>query len=462
MPPLLRTDQHGSTATGGSVARPTVADRPAGRIEALDVLRGVAICGILLMNIFSMGGVTEYPLSTFPAKWNAEWISWGLQTLLVQGAMRGLFTTMFGASMLLMLRGAHGPDGKAAPIDIWARRSLALMAFGTAQWALFLWPGEILWNYGVAGLFLLAFRSARTRTLLIAAAVLIAALSGNIAFRSWQQVDQLHQAYPAIAAQAVDRPIDADQRAAIAAERDSLAAVHPTSAKTAEEIERRTHAKSLLKWSEGYWAAENLGFTAWLDIAESVSFMLIGMALFRGGVLTGEARASTYRWMMLAGYGAGLPLRALLVALAARTGWDMGSPAAGTAGWTVALAVFQPARLLVTLGHIGLVMTVWRAGWLGRATTLRALGRMTLTVYCLQSILGSILFYGLGYVGAFGLPALWGIAVGIWIITALFCRAWLARFAMGPAERLIRSIAYGDFGWLERRRAGSTAAGVIG
>lgn len=444
MPPLdsfFPQGGHGAATPPSPVRSPS---RTAARIEALDVLRGVAICGILLMNIFSMGGVGQFPLTHFPAAWDAEWIGWGIQTLFVQGAMRGLFTLLFGASMLLMLRRAEGADGQVAPLDAWARRSLALMGFGLVQWLVFVWPGEILWNYGITALVLLAFRTARPRTWLVTAALLLSMLTVNMAYRTWAEVGQMQQSYPALAQERAGRPITADQRDAIDAERVWLASVHLTPAARADEIERRTHWRSLYKWSEKFWDGENLGLTAWLDVAESMSFMLIGMAMLRGGILTGEASTATYRWMAVGGYAIGLTLRGWPVALAAQTGWDMGLPMVSTATWTVALSAFQPARLAVTIGHVGLVMTIWRAGWLGRATMLRSLGRMTLTVYCLQAIIGSLIFYAFGLVGRFDLWQLWGIAALIWVATALFCRAWLARFSMGPAERLLRGIAYGD------------------
>ncbi|WP_447413079.1 DUF418 domain-containing protein, partial [Clostridium perfringens] len=84
--------------------------------------------------------------------------------------------------------------------------------------------------------------------------------------------------------------------------------------------------------------------------------------------------------------------------------------------WAISEGLFQPARLLVTLGHVGAIALLFRSGALGEAVTLRALGRMTLSVYCLQAILGSILFYGFGLVGAFTLAQLWLIAGGIWIV----------------------------------------------
>ena len=437
MPPYYAPDQHGSASV---TARPAAA-----RIETLDVLRGVAICGILLMNIWKMGGVTALPLTHFPATFDAEWVTWGLQSLFVDGAMRGLFTLLFGASMLLMLRRAEGANGSVAPLDAWVRRSLGLMALGLFQWLVLQWPGEILWDYGVAGLFLLAFRTARPRLLLLAAAIVIAGLTANTAYRSWQEVDQLHAAPAAATALAQGKPITADQRDAIAAAATARASIRPSSAERAAAIDQRTHFHSLVKWGERFWTGENIGLSGWLEVAESVSFMMIGMALLRIGVLTGEASAATYRWMIVAGYGGGLALRALLVSIAVRTGWDMTSPSASTGAWTVALAVFQPARLLVTLGHVGLIVTLFRHRAFGAATTLRAMGRMTLTVYCLQSAITSLLFYGCGYVGAWSLPVLWGIAALIWLGSAAFCRAWLNRFAMGPAERALRSFAYGEW-----------------
>jgi uncharacterized protein len=439
MPPYYSTTE----TSGGAVAGER---RVPARIETLDVLRGVAICGILLMNIWKMGGVTALPLRHFPPRLDAEWVTWGIQSLFVDGAMRGLFTLLFGASMLLMLRRAEGAGGSVAPVDAWVRRSLGLMALGLFQWLVLQWPGEILWDYGVAGLFLLSLRTARVRTLLIVAGLLIAALTVNTTYRGWQEGDQLHAAPAAAAALAAGRPVDAEGRAAIAAAAEDHATNHPTQADRAAAIAQRRSLPGLLKWAEHFWMGENIGLSGWLEVMESVSFMAIGMALLRMGVLTGEARASTYRWMMIVGYGGGVALRALLVGAAVRTGWDMSSPLVGTGAWTVALAVFQPARLLVTMGHVGLVVTLWQAGAFGRGTTIRALGRMTLTVYCLQSAIASVLFYGFGFVGAWSLPVLWLVAAAIWAATALFCRLWLARFAMGPAERLLRSFAYGELG----------------
>ncbi len=427
--------------------------RLADRIETLDVLRGVAICGILLMNIPFMGMTGETGRPPLPAGWTADWIAWGLQSALFEGTMRGLFTLLFGAGMLLMLRRADGPDGRVAPIDVWTRRCLILMGLGVVQFAVFLWPGEILWTYGLTGLALLAFRAARIRSLYVAAGILLVGLGAWGAIEANGHVTSLRASGPALAAKARGATLTDDQKAAIAARETLRKELHPTGVEIRKEIAERT-GPAVIGWSAGLWAEWNLGAESWPWVAESLCFMLIGMALFRSGTLTGQAAPGIYPRMALVGYGGGIALRLALLWMQARTGFDVDPDAPDAMAAQFGAAIHQPARLLVTLGHVGLLAGLFRAGALGRATPLRALGRMALTVYSLESIVTSILFYGFGFVGAFGFAALMGIAALIWIGSALFCLWWLARHETGPAERLLRAVAYGSF---TRRRGGAAA-----
>jgi uncharacterized protein len=414
------------------------------RIDTLDILRGVAICGILLMNIPIMGGIPALGGPRLPAAWNADWIVAGVQTILFEGTMRGLFTLLFGAGMLLMLRRAEGADPRPEPIDVWTRRCLALMGLGIVQFAIFLWPGEILWTYGLTGLALLAFRTARIRSLLIAAAILIVGLTGWYLIQNTEQIATLRASVPAAAAQAAGRDLSEGQEDALDAVEEIRKVRHPTAHEIAAEYEQRTHLLPLVGWSTELWAEWNLGTEQWPWLAESLAFMLVGMALYRSGILTGQAPTRTYAQLAAIGYGVGLPLRAILFAWQAQSGFDgpPGSPDAAMIYYEQLIE--QPARLLITLGHVGGVILLVRAGALGRAWTLRALGRMALTVYSLQSILTSVLFYGFGTVGRFGFATLEAIAVAIWIVTAAFALWWLRHFEIGPAEWLLRAIAYGD------------------
>ncbi len=418
--------------------------RPSERIDALDLLRGVAICGILLMNIQEMGTFGHYDTPRLPAAWDANWLLWGVQHLLFEGTMRGLFTMLFGAGMLLMLRRADEPHGEVAPIDAWNRRCLCLMALGVVQWLVLLWPGEILWNYGVTGLFLLAFRRAKSRTLLRIAAVLLLAMTIAYAGENASKALTLQQGFVAERVQAQGRPLSAEQKTAVETLAKARTALRESPKFRAEEHARRTHYVSLVKWSWGEWSQWNIGGNLWFGLMESGAFMMIGMALFRRGILGGGGAPSRYRAMMIAGYGGGLALRGGVLWLRARSGFDITPDSVALVRDLPDPLLYEAGRLLVTLGHVGLILTVWHTGLLGRAAPLRALGRMALTTYLLQSLLSSILFYAFGLVGYFGFAGLIGVTVGVWLATGLFASWWLRRHAMGPVEQLLRRVAYGD------------------
>lgn len=429
--------------------------RLADRIATLDVLRGVAICGILLMNIPEMGGRWDNGGPALPAAWDADWITWGLQTVLAEGTMRGLFTMLFGAGMLLMLRRAEGPAAEVAPIDVWVRRCIALMVLGIVQFAVFFWPGEILFNYGLAGLLLLAFRTARPRTLLSVAAGLLALLSLNNANGTYAQVRLMQDSPAALAAKRAGKAVSATQQAAIDAATEARKSVHPPAAVIAEEWRTRTAFPSLLAWSWEKWGLYNYSGLDWVRaVGESLGFMLIGMALFRTGILTGQASTRGYALLMLLGYGIGLAWRAYGVWHQSLTAFDFDMTRLNPAYGALRAFAYEPARLLVTLGHLGLIVTLFRSGRLGAAAPLRALGRMALSVYSLQSILTSILFYAMGWVLRFGFATLMAIAVAIWVVTGLFSLWWLRRHEMGPMELLLRGATYGTF---RKRRAEAAA-----
>jgi len=121
-------------------------------------------------------------------------------------------------------------------------------------------------------------------------------------------------------------------------------------------------------------------------------------------------------------------------------------------------AWYQPARLALTLAYLSLLALLWRGGWRAWTPPFRAMGRLALTVYTLQSILTSILFYAIGYLGKLGAAELLMTALGISIVTALFSMKWLKFHEMGPMEWLLRAFAYGTFRPARKRVAAETLA----
>lgn len=414
-----------------------------GRFPNLDVLRGIAVCAILPVNIVVMGTVDDREGLLYPSRWNLDRILWCVEQLLFEGPARGLFTLLFGAGMALMLKSAEGDQPQIGAIDAWARRCVVLLGMGVTQFAVFMWPGEILWTYGIAGLFLLAFRPCRPRTLCVAAAVLLLGLSGLRAYDTNKTVQVYASAPAAAAAKAEGRPLSEAQEAALKAVQSAHEALYPNPSHTAEQIEQRTHLRSLIAWSANGWVWRHLSTWSWPGVVECLSFMLIGIALYRTGLLTGAAATKTYVLVAVIGYGFGLSVRVANLAWMARTGFELDPNRLAPAISVLRSFLYEPARLGVTMGHLAIITLLFKSGALGGAKVLRALGRTSLTTYTLQSLLTSLLFYGCGLVGAMSFTRLMATSVAIWVVSGAVALLWLQRFSMGPAEWLIRALSYG-------------------
>lgn len=422
------------------------------RIAVLDVLRGVAVLGILLMNIPIMGMIDDPPLPPRPATPSLDWIVFTLQDTTVSGVMRGLFTLLFGAGMIVMLS-RPDPAREAAAVQAYLTRCFALVLLGVANFALFLWPGEILFNYGICGLALLVFRRVDTRVLVVAAAAALVFLSVLQGGQGAERAESLRKAETAVAAQAAGRPLTEPQRKALAARAEMQRRLHPTAEDRREAYEARTHYPSLLAWSAKIWLSYNWGTRATI-VFETLGFMLIGMALYRAGVLTGQRSSRFYLALAAGGFALGLAVRGGLAAASWRTGYMPDPAVMPWRGY-----VYELGRLPMTLGWLGLVTLVFRHGLIGPlAGVLGAVGRLALTNYIGQSVITSILFYALGLVGRFGFAQLMGVAVLIWIVQGVFSVLWLRRYEMGPAEWLLRAVTYGA--WRPLGRATHPARGA--
>jgi uncharacterized protein len=368
---------------------------PQPRIAAIDALRGFALIGIYFFNILVMGGPidTESPSATASFS-NPDWQIWWVDSLFVRGAMRGLFSILFGASTLLFLR-------QKARAGAYVRRCVWLFLFGVVNATLLLWPGDILVIYALAGPVILLFRDAKPTTLLVAAALTTAVLS------AWQYHDALGPA--------VFGPSD------LTAEHDARLG---------------NYAMNLaFMWHKSLEWTISISTFRWL--LDAVAFMLIGMALYRLGVLNGQAGAQTYALMATLGFAIGVPLRI----------WQGWTAFANDGGYSaLAEGTFQMGRLLITFGWLGAFMLVWKsASGAGLFAPLSALGRMALTGYLAQSAAAALIFSGsgLGLWNALGWPGRWLIVPIVMTVLAIFSMAWLNRFTMGPMEWIWRALTFG-------------------
>ncbi|MBD3762056.1 DUF418 domain-containing protein [Rhizorhabdus sp.] len=375
---------------------------PANRIDSIDALRGIALCGILLINIFDMGGpiAMDRPLGP-PAIADPDWQVWGFAQIFITGTMRGLFSLLFGVGLLLFV----GDDDGADRSRLYLRRLMILFLFGVVDSTLLLWPGDILIIYAFAGALALILHPFKPYQLGAAAAVILMMLS------AWG-------AHEAGAITPADTVYSAEMLAREGAAR----------------LGSYWQAFDYLSWVSWQWTVNALTYR-W--VADALAFMLVGMALHRLGFFGAGRSERTLRRVMAAGYAAGIALRLLHMTLV----WhNAGAP------MMLAGLIDQPGRLAMTLGHVGLFLLLWRHGAWPRAMARFAdMGRMALTLYLGQSLMGALIFsgFGLGLWNSLSWPALWLVALAILAVQALFARAWLRRFRYGPIEWLWRWGTYG-------------------
>ncbi len=319
------------------------------RLESLDLLRGFALCGILLVNIISMGGIWEaYVPQTAPSLENPDWRAWLVQHVFLQGSMRGLFTLLFGAKMLLItLRGGDG-KGTIEAADVYFRRCMALLVLGVGNVTILLFPGDILYVYGLAGFFLFAFRAARPRTLILTSVLLIVVLTGVQGASAYKRAVEAREGRAVAESQLPIERLNPRQRESLDAYQAAVRARQPTREARAEQVELRTGGPvSLLKWSVHTWVEYAASSYTIILVMECVAFMLLGMALFKLGVLSGARPLQFYLLMALLGYAVGLTINGAQAASLWRHDF---SPEL----W-LTRATYELGRLGVTVGHVGLI-----------------------------------------------------------------------------------------------------------
>ena len=404
------------------------------RLESLDFIRGCALFGILLMNIIGMGLGPAYDNPTIAG--GATGINlwtWIFFNVGFEGTQRALFSILFGAGVILLSSRMEAANSADAA-DVFFRRNLLLIGFGLFNAWVLLWIGDILYYYGITALFLYVFRKLPGRKLLIVGVCTL--LLGSVwNLNDTRRLINLHQE-AAAAEKVAPAARNAEQKKAIETWKEK-SKTGPTAAEYAEMRKKNTAS---------YWSALKARagiikhFQSWqlyrffFDI---FGMMMIGMALFKLGVLTLEARTRTYLAMVVGGYAIGL------AGNIHEARWIMGH------GFTViayaqANITYDISRLSMTTGHLGLLCLFLRSGmfaWLRQS--MAAVGRMALTNYLAHSVVALIFFVFLGYWGALQRHQLYYVVFSIWAAQLIISPVWLKHFHFGPVEWLWRYLTYG-------------------
>jgi uncharacterized protein len=394
----------------------------ASRIDLLDVLRGVAIFGILIANMMVVSGyffLIEAERAVLATAAADDVVAF-LVRMLLEGKFYSIFSLLFGYGFAVQFASAAARGVEFAPL--FRRRLRGLLLIGLAH-AVFLWYGDILLLYALLGFLLLRFRQSPDRTLL---RVAVACLVLPVAIYLLMLAVSL-----ALGSGAPPPPPAVD------------AGPDPT----AEFVAMMTTA-----WREGSWLdsfrANLFGLAGrWVDLFISVRFpkvfgmFLLGLYLGRRGFGTDlDCDRPRLRRILIAGLGIGLPASAAM-------SWLEGlgvyfPPSLLGLLQTVVAAVGVPTLALAYAAGIALAFgSAWGRRLVGR---MGFAGRMALTNYLMHSAIMIVLFYGwgLGWYGSMGPAITTPIALAICAAQVPLSRWWLSRFQFGPVEWLWRQYTY--------------------
>jgi uncharacterized protein len=400
------------------------------RIATLDIVRGVAVMGILAMNIvdFAMPSQAYVNPMAYGMDGTADFLAWLGGFIFLDGKMRGLFSFLFGASILLVIERAEAKEEMAEEVHF--RRMAWLAAFGLAHFYL-IWHGDILFGYAVCGMVAFLFRGMAPRKLvrwgiaLIALQFLVfAGMSAALAAGAAPDADPALRQEAAGMIRAFGVPSGAENQRWLDHFRGGYGGI----------LRHRLFV-------EGDDPFSGLMLFSW----ETLGFMALGMAALKSGFLTGAWAPSAYRRVAVACFAIAVPLYGLIAWAMIRAGFE---PVQLFFWWSAATVPVRPVMIFGTAALI--VLATGRGGWLtGR---IAAAGRVAFTNYLGTSILMTTLFFGYGF-GLFGhlsRAELWLVILPMWALMLAWSKPWLKRYRYGPFEWLWRSLARGEMQPLRR------------
>jgi uncharacterized protein len=395
------------------------------RIATLDIIRGVAVMGIFGVNViaFAMPEQAYFNPEAYGTNSPADLFLWFATFILIDGKLRGLFSLLFGASMLLVIERAEAAG--RSPADIHYSRMFWLLVLGCVHYYL-IWFGDILTLYALTGMLAFIFRKRSVRALMILGFVFLAldlVVSGSLAATYFLGEAAAHA--PGASADAIAHW-----------QMLSGAFAPPDSASVAQQ----------LALYQGSWIGivrDQLteGLTGPIyqfvfGVLETLGYMLLGMAGLKSGFLRGAWDDARYRRIACWTLGVSIPAYAIFAWIEWRSGFD------ASIFFLIFFVATNPFRLAMMAGYAALIILLSRrGGWL--VQRIAAAGRVAFTNYLGTSLIATMIFngYGFGLFGQLGRLQAWLFAPAFWVVMLLWSKPWLDRFNYGPFEWLWRSLA---------------------
>ena len=389
------------------------------RIISLDILRGFAILGILIMNVQSFSLIEAAYLN--PTAYGDlaginKWI-WILSHVFADNKFISIFSMLFGAGIILMSFKIEEAGRVSATFHY--RRIFWLLLIGLVHAYLF-WYGDILVAYAMCGLLVYLFRKIKPGWLLF-----FGFLSMFTGFAIYMFFGMTMEFWP----------------------EENIKSTMSFWLPAAEQIQEELNAYQG-SWLEAFHQRAPMTIMMQtmvflINISwHAGGLMLIGMALFKLGVLSASRSNRFYLISLISGLVIGLPL--ILIGLRQNFNHE----------WSFEYSMYFGSQfnywgsVFVSYAYISLVMLLVRTRTIEWCfENLAYVGRSALSNYLLQTIICTTLFYGYG-LGWYGKAERWQhilIVLSVWIIQVVLTRVWMRQFRFGPAEWLWRSLTYWKF-----------------
>ncbi|UKS24743.1 DUF418 domain-containing protein [Paenibacillus sp. HWE-109] len=378
------------------------------RLSIIDSMRGFSLLGILLANmlIFQYGIWGKDEMAVYSLS-QVDSITKTLLHIFVEGSFMPIFTFLFGFGMINMQESLAAKGLK--PKRYLGRRFLLLLAFGIAH-GTYLWEGDILVFYGGMGLFLLLFMNRKAKTLLIVGALLLG-LFGLLG----------------LAPESTNHLSTMEDKIRMETYVKDTFTIYGTG--TYEEIKHHRNT------------ADPLGLNEYLIITMMLFAPLMTAPLFIFGMY-----AAKKQWFREPDNVRAVYLKRMLIFLPIGVLLKVAKTVFPDYGWSEMGEMI--GSNLLSLGYIFAFALCYVSAksspWLLR---FEAVGKLSLTNYLLQSVIGTTIFYGygLGWFGKMGVVAGCGLALIIYLGQLFISRWYLTHFTFGPVERVLRMWTYLSF-----------------
>ncbi len=354
------------------------------RITNLDTVRGIATLGILVMNAVSFG-LPQPAYFNLDYAGSDNWLDWMVGVageIFIDQKTMALFSLLFGVGIVVFADRAAAKGNHPVRLSLW--RNFLLLLIGLVHQSF--WSGDVLTLYALCAPVLLLMRKRSARTLFITGGLSIGVAAMAMAIAQFM----------------INPAVDLGD----------------------------------------YWIDEHVAMSDTVGIAflfdsvgRALGAMLIGVGLFRAKIVQGHKPRQYYRRMASIGFGVGLPLSILGVVIHATNDWSGRVALIGAIPNTL-------ATIPLALGYLA-VITLWNqrteTRWHQR---IRSVGRMALTNYLTQTMLGLVVLNLVFDYGSLGRSQIAVFIIAVWVVQLAWSQPWLRHFRFGPFEWVWRVATY--------------------